>query len=378
MSFELDAIVRELRHGALAAALFVAMIAPGSLDAQGAGTVTGTVTTSAAARAPLRVTFDQKVCGSELPDESVLRGPSGALANAVVTLVGVRARSAAAPTILNEKCRFVPRVQVARPQALVTTTSTDAVLHTTNAQREDGRLLFNVALPVPGMKISKPAAEAGVVRVSCNTHPWMHGWLVVTDDVPWSRRPTAASRCATYLLAPTSCGSGTSRSRGRRGKSRCPPARRSRPTSISSSRKNRRGSGSRRVRSGQSCGAEPKLATAAASVSNVSKISPSRVTSSSSCTRRAGFASFSIPPARATVRLHDTISPMHELSTNVSWPRLSTMFFSPVLMSADTFSFSCPVVSSIVIRPGDRENRDALDVALVDLKQHGSFLLPGG
>ena len=183
MSFELDAIVRELRHGALAAALFVAMIAPGSLDAQGSGTVTGIVTTSAAARAPLRVTFDQRVCGSELPDESVLRGPSGALANAVVTLVGVKAKSAPAPTILNEKCRFVPRVQVARPQALVTTTSTDAVLHTTNAQREDGRLLFNIALPVPGMKISKPAAEAGVVRVSCNTHPWMHGWLVVTDDV---------------------------------------------------------------------------------------------------------------------------------------------------------------------------------------------------
>jgi hypothetical protein len=185
MSFGLDLFVRELRHGALAAGLFVAMIAPGSLDAHGAGTITGTVTTASGTRAPLRVTFDQKVCGNELPDESVLRGSSGALANTVVTLVGVKAKgtAAAAPTIINEKCRFVPRVQVTRPQATVTTTTTDPVLHTTNAQRDDGRLLFNVALPVPGMKISKPAGDAGVVRVSCNTHPWMHGWLVVTDDM---------------------------------------------------------------------------------------------------------------------------------------------------------------------------------------------------
>jgi plastocyanin len=184
MSFGLDFLIRELRHGALAAGLFVAMIAPGSLDAQGAGTIVGTVTTAAGALPPLRVTFDQKVCGNELPDESVLRGSSGALANAVVTLVGVKAKgAAAAATIVNERCRFVPRVQVARPQATVTTTSADPVLHTTNAQREDGRLLFNVALPVPGMKISKTVGDAGVVRVSCNTHPWMRGWLVVTDDI---------------------------------------------------------------------------------------------------------------------------------------------------------------------------------------------------
>jgi len=183
MSFGLDTFVREVRHGALAAGLFVAMIAPGSLDAQGAGTITGTVTTRAGARPPLRVTFDQKVCGNELPDESIVRSPSGALANTIVTLVGLKSKGmATAPTILNEKCRFVPRVQVARPQASVTTTSADPVLHTTNAQREDGRLLFNVALPVPGMKISKPTGDAGIVRVSCNTHPWMHGWLLVTDD----------------------------------------------------------------------------------------------------------------------------------------------------------------------------------------------------
>lgn len=179
-----DAFWRELRHGALAAGLFVAMVAPGSLDAQAGGTIAGTVTTTAAAHAPLRVTFDQKVCGNELPDDAVARNASGQLANAVVTLTGVKTKGTApGPSITNDKCRFVPRVQVARPQATITTTSTDPVLHTTNAQRADGKTLFNIALPVPGMKISKPAGDAGLVRISCNTHPWMHGWVVVTDEM---------------------------------------------------------------------------------------------------------------------------------------------------------------------------------------------------
>ena len=43
----------------------------------------------------LRVTFDQKVCGAELPDQSVVVDGGGRLANAVVTLVGVKARAPA-------------------------------------------------------------------------------------------------------------------------------------------------------------------------------------------------------------------------------------------------------------------------------------------
>jgi hypothetical protein len=180
----LDDAIRELRHAALAAGLFVSLIAPGSLDAQGAGAVSGVISTAAAAPAALRVTFDQRVCGNDVPDETIVRGASGQLANAVVTLVGVKARGAIANvSVLNEKCRFVPRVQVVGPQAKVTTTSTDPILHTTQAQQPDGKLLFNVALPVPGLKIVKTAGDAGIVRISCNTHPWMRGWMVVTDDL---------------------------------------------------------------------------------------------------------------------------------------------------------------------------------------------------
>ena len=145
------------------------------------GRVTGTISTSATGTPPLRVTIDQKVCGNELPDEAIVVDSLGRLANAVVILTGLK-RAAGEPIVINERCKFSPRVQVAKPNAIVKTTSRDAVLHTTQAQRENGRTIFNVALPVPGITLAKPIGAAGPVRLSCNTHPWMRGWVIVTDE----------------------------------------------------------------------------------------------------------------------------------------------------------------------------------------------------
>ena len=146
------------------------------------GSLTGTISTSAKGSAALRVTIDQKICGNELPDEAIVVDGQGHLANAVVILTGIRRPGVTEPIVTNEKCRFAPRVQLARPKASIRTTSKDPVLHTTQAQLEDGRSLFNVALPMPGLNISKPLGGAGTVRLNCNTHPWMRGWVIVTDD----------------------------------------------------------------------------------------------------------------------------------------------------------------------------------------------------
>jgi len=146
------------------------------------GSVTGTITTTAKGLAPVRVTVDQKVCGTELPDHAIVVDAQGRLANAVVVLTGVKRAAAAETMVTNDKCAFVPRVQIVRPNANVKTTSKDPILHTTNAQLESGRTLFNVALPIAGITITKPIGNAGNVRLSCNTHPWMRGWMVVTDD----------------------------------------------------------------------------------------------------------------------------------------------------------------------------------------------------
>ncbi|HET9706389.1 MAG TPA: carboxypeptidase regulatory-like domain-containing protein [Vicinamibacterales bacterium] len=144
--------------------------------------MTGTVTTTAKGVPPVRVTIDQKVCGNELPDEAIVVDGQGRLANAVVILTGVKRAAPAEAAVINEKCRFAPRVQLISSKTAIRTTSKDPILHTTNAQLENGRTLFNVALPVPGINITKPIAATGPVRLSCNTHPWMRGWMIVTDE----------------------------------------------------------------------------------------------------------------------------------------------------------------------------------------------------
>lgn len=157
-------------------------LACGTVAAAQTGSVTGTVTTTAKGVPPVRVTIDQKVCGNELPDEAIVVDGQGRLANAVVTLTGVKRAAPAEAAVLNEKCRFAPRVQLISSKTAIRTTSKDPILHTTNAQLENGRTLFNVALPVPGININKPIAATGPVRLSCNTHPWMRGWMIVTDE----------------------------------------------------------------------------------------------------------------------------------------------------------------------------------------------------
>ncbi|MEP7118524.1 MAG: carboxypeptidase regulatory-like domain-containing protein [Acidobacteriota bacterium] len=165
---------------------FVLAALPGAVPrafAQG-GTITGVATTAVPAMRPLRVTMDMKVCGSEVPDDTVAVAAGGALANVVVTLVGVKATTPYPdPLVTNDKCRFLPRVQLARPGAPTKTTSHDALLHTTNAQQDGGRTLFNVGLPVPNMVVTRPLAGPGLVRITCNTHQWMRGFIMVTDEM---------------------------------------------------------------------------------------------------------------------------------------------------------------------------------------------------
>ena len=167
----------------MAALLALCLLMVPDLAAQGRGAIEGVVTTKARPVRPIRVTFDQKVCGTEVPDPSIAVNAAGQLANVVVTLVGVKAKAPLREvTVLNEKCAFVPRVQVVAPNGTVKTSSKDPVLHTTVLQHPDGRQLFNVALPVPGIEISKPLPAAGILRVGCSTHQWMRGWIVATDE----------------------------------------------------------------------------------------------------------------------------------------------------------------------------------------------------
>jgi plastocyanin len=150
-----------------------------------AGSIAGTLTTREPATPPLRVTIDPAICGTSVPDESVAVDPAGGLANVVITVAGVKAQAPAEVALRNEKCRFVPHVGLVRPGGIVKVTNADPppVLHTTHAQMSGGKFLFNVSLPLPNQTIAKPVDKTGTLQLACNTHPWMQGWLIVTDEL---------------------------------------------------------------------------------------------------------------------------------------------------------------------------------------------------
>lgn len=148
------------------------------------GRITGTVTTTASPARAIRVGFDQQVCGAQQPNEAIRVGPRGALANVVVTVRGLKARTPAREVrVVNERCAFVPRVQVVAPGGTMATSSRDPVLHTTVLQTPDGRQVLNLALPSPAVELRRPLPGTGTLRVGCSTHQWMRGWIVVTDEV---------------------------------------------------------------------------------------------------------------------------------------------------------------------------------------------------
>jgi len=184
------------RTGLLAALVATAAFIAGageprawSLGAAGAavvpagGTIVGVATTKEATAPAIRATIDPAICGSTVPDESVLVTGGGQLANVVVSVPGVKASQPAEAAFANEKCRFVPRVGLMRPGGAVKMMSKDATLHTMHAAGADGRAFFNVSIPVQNVTLSRPVDKAGLVTLSCSTHTWMRGFVQVTEEL---------------------------------------------------------------------------------------------------------------------------------------------------------------------------------------------------
>jgi hypothetical protein len=131
-------------------------------------------------------TKDREVCGSGIREvDQIALGPDRAVAEAIVFLKGIERgkawpRPAKTPVIDNVKCEFQPPVQVIAAGD-VDIVNSDPVLHNTKAFY--GRVpAFNVALPHQGQRITKALKRPGLVRVECDAHGWMLGWVHVADN----------------------------------------------------------------------------------------------------------------------------------------------------------------------------------------------------
>ena len=152
----------------------------------GGGSITGKVTFNGTV--PTRKiipTKDVEVCGGPREEALMRVGPDKAVERAVVYLVDVTKGKAwpaggKTPELDQAKCAFLPDVQVIRAGALDVINS-DPVLHNTHAYY-DKRTAFNLALPNQGQHIPTELKRAGAVRLDCDAHGWMEGWIYVVDN----------------------------------------------------------------------------------------------------------------------------------------------------------------------------------------------------
>ena len=167
------------------------------------GSISGTVRYGGPppSRGALEVTKDTAVCGAtaKLANDLVV-GEDGGLQYAVVSLRGVAAGKpfdSGSPTLDQRGCEYVPHVVVVPVGRGLTILNSDGVLHNihTSGLRPDASANPPVNRAQPKFKTSMTETfdAPETIRVSCDVHDWMQGWIVVAAH-PYYAVTDAAGR----------------------------------------------------------------------------------------------------------------------------------------------------------------------------------------
>ncbi|WPB74245.1 carboxypeptidase regulatory-like domain-containing protein [Archangium violaceum] len=172
----------------------------------GGGTVQGTVAFKGAVPAPAAVKpSDDPACdGMALKNQSLLVTDSK-LANALVRVRGLVPHShPTQPALIDQqKCTYTPRVQGVTAGQQVFIKNSDGTLH--NARALNGtKTVFNVAQPPNAKAVPRPLpADAEVIRLKCDIHPWMAAWVVVNPNPYFATSGTDGAFSIEHLPAGT-------------------------------------------------------------------------------------------------------------------------------------------------------------------------------
>lgn len=131
-------------------------------------------------------TKNKDVCGGIRKEPLVELGKGDGVKNAVTILKDVaRGKAWGKPAepfkVDNEKCVFHPHVQVIPVGSKLAIHNSDPFLHNTHGFYGK-KTAFNVALPFPGAEVKRKLDKPGVVRIDCDVHGWMQGWVYIADN----------------------------------------------------------------------------------------------------------------------------------------------------------------------------------------------------
>lgn len=159
---------------------------PGSLLAQGTGTIRGHVqlTGKLPGNPVIRMGMDPKCnkmnAGKRVIQEYVMATADGSLANVFLHLKGDVPQTPvpAQPVVIDQRgCVFAPRVVGARVGQTVQIKNSDDLLHNVDALSGKGQG-FNIAQPRAGLVYEfKPKSEEIMLHIKCDVHNWMNVYV---------------------------------------------------------------------------------------------------------------------------------------------------------------------------------------------------------
>lgn len=158
---------------------------PSALAASSSGVISGRVvfTGDAPAQKKIKVTKDNEKCGTEISSEELIVGADKGIANAVVSVVGLKGAppKPASPATIDQKgCVFRPHVAIVGVGAPLDILNNDGVLHNFHTASTKNPPL-NRAQPGFRKKMSETFKQPETMKVTCDAHPWMSAWVIVTD-----------------------------------------------------------------------------------------------------------------------------------------------------------------------------------------------------
>jgi plastocyanin len=151
------------------------------------GSVSGTVKMKGTPPAPakLDVNKDTEVCGAgQKTSKELLVAADGGVQYAVVYIPGItkgKAFSSDKATLDQKGCEYVPHIVLAPAGGDVDILNSDGILHNIHTYSDKNPPL-NRAQPKFKKSMTEKFATPERVRLSCDVHGWMQGWLIVEDS----------------------------------------------------------------------------------------------------------------------------------------------------------------------------------------------------
>ncbi len=142
----------------------------------------------------MKLSSETKYCGTSLPADKYLI-KDRKVENVVVSIMDIKAGKAipAEPvTLTNLKCIFVPHVAVGFQGGKLVQKNDDPIFHNIHTYL-NGKTMFNIGLPEKGSSVAKPLLRTGLMEVTCDSHPWMHGFIQIFDH-PYAAVTNAAGQ----------------------------------------------------------------------------------------------------------------------------------------------------------------------------------------